>query len=134
MAPLTRMRAGRPGDVPRALNVEYYSQRATPGGLIIAEGSPISEAAKGMPATPGIYSSNQVIGWKKVTDAVHAVGGRIFLQLWHVGRISHSSHQPGAALPVAPSALPLTEMLSQQRLSGCRSKRLERSQHQRSRA
>ncbi|MCA6098408.1 alkene reductase [Bradyrhizobium sp. WSM 4400] len=105
MAPLTRMRAGRPGDIPRALNVEYYSQRATPGGLIIAEGSPISEAAKGMPATPGIYSSNQVIGWRTVTDAVHAVGGRIFLQLWHVGRISHSSHQPGAALPVAPSAI-----------------------------
>lgn len=105
MAPLTRMRAGQPGDVPRALNVEYYSQRATAGGLIVAEGSPISETAKGMPATPGIYSPEQVKGWKAVTDAVHEAGGLIFLQLWHVGRISHSSHQPGGALPVAPSAI-----------------------------
>lgn len=105
MAPLTRMRAGTPGDIPRALNVEYYRQRSTPGGLIIAEGSPISETAKGMPATPGIYSAEQVQGWKAVTDAVHGAGGLVFLQLWHVGRISHSSHQPGRALPVAPSAI-----------------------------
>lgn len=105
MAPLTRMRAGQPGDVPRALNVEYCRQRATAGGLIIAEGSPISETAKGMPATPGIYSPEQVLGWKAVTDAVRDAGGVIFLQLWHVGRISHSSHQPGGAPPVAPSAI-----------------------------
>lgn len=105
MAPLTRMRAG-PGDVPRALNVEYYRQRATPGGLIITEGSPISTSAKGMPATPGIHSPEQVEGWKAVIDAVHEAGGVIFLQLWHVGRISHSSHQPGGRPPVAPSAIP----------------------------
>jgi N-ethylmaleimide reductase len=105
MAPLTRMRAGQPGDVPRALNAEYYRQRATPVGLIIAEGTPISESAKGMPATPGIYSPEQVKGWKAVTDAVHEASGLIFLQLWHVGRISHSSHQPHGALPVAPSAI-----------------------------
>lgn len=105
MAPLTRMRAGEPGDVPHALNVKYYRQRATPGGLIIAEGSPISPSAKGMPATPGIYSPEQVQGWTAVTDAVHQAGALIFLQLWHVGRISHSSHQPHGALPVAPSAI-----------------------------
>ena len=104
MAPLTRMRAG-PGDVPRPLNVEYYRQRATPGGLIISEASPISENAKGMPATPGIYSQAQVEGWRAISDAVHGAGGLMFLQLWHVGRISHSSHQPGGALPVAPSAI-----------------------------
>ena len=105
MAPLTRMRAGQPGDVPGALAVEYYRQRATPGGLLIAEGSPISATANGMPATPGIYSPEQVQGWAAVTDAVHDAGGLIFLQLWHVGRISHSSHQPGGARPVAPSAI-----------------------------
>jgi N-ethylmaleimide reductase len=104
MAPLTRMRAG-PGDVPRALNAEYYGQRATAGGLLIAEAAPISATAKGMPATPGIYSEAQVQGWRAVTDAVHAAGGLIFLQLWHVGRISHSSHQPQGGLPVAPSAI-----------------------------
>lgn len=105
MAPLTRMRAGQPEDVPGALSVEYYHQRATAGGLIIAEGSPIAASAKGMPATPGIYADAQMRGWRAVTDAVHDAGGLIFLQLWHVGRISHSSHQPGGALPVAPSAI-----------------------------
>lgn len=107
MAPLTRMRAG-PGDVPRALNAEYYRQRATRGGLIIAEASPISESAKGMPLTPGIHTRAQIQGWKVITDAVHEAGGVIFLQLWHVGRISHSSHQPDGKLPVAPSAIPAT--------------------------
>ncbi len=105
MAPLTRMRATRPGDVPSALNALYYGQRASRGGLIIAEGSQISRSAQGMPATPGIYSAEQIAGWKAVTHAVHAKGGIIFLQLWHVGRISHSSHQPGGGLPVAPSAV-----------------------------
>ncbi|MFG1396320.1 alkene reductase [Roseixanthobacter pseudopolyaromaticivorans] len=104
MPPLTRMRAG-PGGVPRALNVEYYAQRATKGGLIIGEGSQISPMGQGMPGTPGIYSPEQIAGWKRVTDAVHAKGGLMFLQLWHVGRISHSSHLPGGALPVAPSAI-----------------------------
>lgn len=106
MAPLTRMRAGQPGNVPRALNTEYYAQRATPGGLIIAEASQISASGQGYPATPGIYSDEQVAGWKDVTSAVQAKGGLIFLQLWHVGRISHSSFQPAGAMPVAPSAIP----------------------------
>jgi len=105
MAPLTRMRAGRPGNVPTALNAEYYAQRASRGGLIIAEGAPISPDAQGMPATPGIYSSEQIAGWGAVTKAVHAKGGLIFLQLWHTGRISHSSHQPNGAPPIAPSAI-----------------------------
>ena len=105
MAPLTRMRASQPGNVPSALNAEYYAQRATEGGLIISEGSQISLAGQGMPATPGIHTAEQITGWKAVTDAVHCKGGKIFLQLWHVGRISHSSHQPGGALPIAPSAI-----------------------------
>ncbi|WP_407158764.1 alkene reductase [Bradyrhizobium sp. STM 3557] len=105
MAPLTRMRA-EPGTLaPRALNAEYYAQRATPGGLIIAEASPVLSTGFGNPNVPGIYSEAQVAGWKRVTDAVHAKGGIIFLQLWHVGRVSHSSFQPGGALPVAPSAI-----------------------------
>ena len=104
MAPLTRMRSKQPGLVPWALNATYYAQRAT-AGLIISEASQISQQGQGYPATPGIYSSEQVAGWKQVTDAVHAKNGRIYLQLWHVGRISHSSLQPGQALPVAPSAL-----------------------------
>lgn len=105
MAPLTRMRAGQPGNIPVALNATYYGQRATPGGLIIAEATQISPEGQGYPATPGIYSPEQVFGWQLVTDAVHQKGGLIFLQLWHVGRISHSSLQPGGKLPVAPSAI-----------------------------
>lgn len=104
MAPLTRMRAAQPGNVPHALNVEYYRQRASQGGLIITEGAQISPTGQGMPATPGIHSQAQVEGWKAITQAVHDKGGRIFLQLWHVGRISHSSLL-GGALPVAPSAI-----------------------------
>ena len=105
MAPLTRMRASRPGNVPNALNALYYTQRATEGGLIIAEASQVAPEGQGMPATPGIHTDEQRDGWKLVTDGVHAKGGRIFLQLWHVGRISHSSHQPGGLAPVAPSAI-----------------------------
>ena len=108
MAPLTRMRAERSSFAPRALNAEYYGQRATPGGLIIAEASPVMATGRGNPATPGIYSDQQTRGWRGVVDAVHAKGGVIFLQLWHVGRVSHSSFQPGGALPVAPSAVPIT--------------------------
>jgi N-ethylmaleimide reductase len=107
MAPLTRMRAERASFAPRPLNAEYYRQRATPGGLIIAEASPVMATGRGNPATPGIYSDEQVRGWRGVVDAVHARGGVIFLQLWHVGRVSHSSFQPGGALPVAPSAVPI---------------------------
>jgi N-ethylmaleimide reductase len=108
MAPLTRMRAERSSFAPRALNAEYYGQRATPGGLIIAEASPVMPAGRGNPATPGIYSDAQIRGWCGVVDAVHAKGGLIFLQLWHVGRVSHSSFQPGGGPPVAPSAVPIT--------------------------
>jgi N-ethylmaleimide reductase len=107
MAPLTRMRAERSSFAPRALNAQYYGQRATPGGLIIAEASPVVATGRGNPATPGIYSDDQIRGWRGVVDTVHAKGGVIFLQLWHVGRVSHSSFQPGGALPVAPSAVPI---------------------------
>jgi N-ethylmaleimide reductase len=106
MAPLTRMRADRETFAPRPLNAEYYAQRATPGGLIIAEASPVLPGGRGSPATPGIYSDAQVAGWRSVVDAVHGRGGLIFLQLWHVGRVSHSSFH-GGALPVAPSAVPI---------------------------
>ena len=103
MAPLTRNRAGE-GGVPHDLNVTYYAQRAT-AGLIVTEATPISDMAHGYPALPGIYNDTQVAGWKKITDAVHAKGGKIVLQLWHVGRISHPSLLPNGALPVAPSAI-----------------------------
>jgi N-ethylmaleimide reductase len=103
MAPLTRNRAGE-GNVPVALNVEYYRQRAS-AGLIITEASQISPQGVGYPATPGIHSDAQVAGWRKVTEAVHERGGHIFIQLWHVGRISHPSMQPDNAQPVAPSAI-----------------------------
>jgi N-ethylmaleimide reductase len=103
MAPLTRNRAGE-GGVPHDLNVTYYAQRAT-AGLIVTEATPISDMAHGYPALPGIYTDAQTAGWKKVVDAVHAKGGKIVLQLWHVGRISHPSLLPNGALPVAPSAI-----------------------------
>src|SRR3954447_440749 len=107
MAPLTRMRAERPSLAPRPLNADYYAQRATPGGLIIAEASPVMPAGHGNPGVSGIYSEAQVDGWRGVVEAVHARGGLIFLQLWHVGRVSHSSFQPGGALPVSASAVPI---------------------------
>lgn len=103
VAPMTRNRAGA-GNAPQPLNVEYYVQRAS-AGLIITEGSQVAAEAVGYPATPGIHSAEQVAGWKKITDAVHAQDGRIFLQLWHCGRISHPSLLPGGMLPVAPSAI-----------------------------
>ena len=103
MAPLTRNRAGE-GGVPQDLNVTYYEQRAT-AGLIITEATPISPMAHGYPALPGIYTDAQIAGWKKVTDAVHAQGGKIVIQLWHVGRISHPSLLPNQSQPVAPSAI-----------------------------
>ncbi len=109
MAPLTRMRAERPSLAPRPLNADYYAQRATEGGLIIAEASPVTATGFGNPGVPGIYTEQQVAGWRKVVDAVHAKGAFIFLQLWHVGRVSHSSFQPGGALPVAPSAVAIPE-------------------------
>ena len=103
MAPMTRNRAGE-GNVPGALNVLYYQQRAS-AGLIITEGSQISRQGVGYPATPGIHTDEQVEGWKRVTSAVHEKAGHIFLQLWHVGRISHPSLQPNGQVPVAPSAI-----------------------------
>jgi N-ethylmaleimide reductase len=103
MAPMTRNRAGR-GNAPGPLNATYYAQR-TSAGLIISEATQISPQGVGYPGTPGIHSAEQVAGWKSVTDAVHAAGGRMFLQLWHVGRISHPSLQLDGAVPVAPSAI-----------------------------
>lgn len=103
MAPLTRNRAGE-GNVPQAMNVEYYRQRAS-AGLIISEATQISPQGVGYPNTPGIHSTQQIEAWQDVVRAVHDRGGRIVLQLWHVGRISHPSLQPGGADPVAPSAI-----------------------------
>ena len=105
MAPMTRNRAG-PGNVPQLLNVEYYRQRAS-AGIIITEATQISPHGLGYPGTPGIHDAEQVTGWLAVTEAVHKAGGRIVLQLWHVGRASHSSLLPDRALPVAPSAIPI---------------------------
>lgn len=102
MAPLTRCRAA-PGRVPTALMAEYYAQRAS-AGLILSEATSVTPMGVGYPDTPGIWSSEQVEGWKLVTQAVHAAGGRIFMQLWHVGRVSDPEHL-GGELPVAPSAL-----------------------------
>ena len=103
MAPLTRSRATE-GDVPSEMAILYYAQRAS-AGLIIAEATQISPQGKGYVFTPGIYNETQVDAWKKITEAVHAKDGRIYLQLWHVGRISHPSIQPNNELPVAPSAI-----------------------------
>ncbi|MGD0303028.1 MAG: alkene reductase [Bryobacteraceae bacterium] len=103
MSPMTRCRAGN-GNVPGAMNATYYEQRAS-AGLIVTEATQISLQGVGYPNTPGIHSAEQVEGWKLVTNAVHAAGGHIFLQLWHVGRISHPSLQPDGVLPVAPSAV-----------------------------
>jgi N-ethylmaleimide reductase len=103
MAPLTRNRALREGDVPAPLAVDYYRQRAG-DGLIISEGTQIGATGQGYIWTPGIYSAAQIDGWRKVTDAVHAAGGTIVAQIWHVGRVSHVSLQPGGAAPVGPSA------------------------------
>lgn len=103
MAPLTRNRAGA-GLVPSELAATYYGQRAS-AGLLITEATQVSPQAQGYQDTPGIYTQAQIDGWRKVTDEVHARGGRIFVQLWHVGRISHVDLQPGGAAPVAPSAI-----------------------------
>jgi N-ethylmaleimide reductase len=103
MAPLTRSRAG-PGNVPTLLNALYYAQRAS-AGLIIAEATQIAPEGQGYISTPGIHSKEQIENWRCVTKAVHVAGGHVVLQLWHVGRISHPSFQPGGVLPVAPSAI-----------------------------
>ena len=104
MAPLTRSRSKQPGDIPWELNATYYSQRAS-AGLIFSEATQVSPQGKGYAFTPGIHSDAQVKGWQKVTSAVHDSGGRIYLQLWHVGRISRPELQPDGQQPVAPSAI-----------------------------
>ena len=102
MAPLTRNRS--PQAVPQAITATYYAQRAT-AGLIITEATAISHQGQGYSDVPGLYGDDQLAGWSKVTHAVHAKGGKIVCQLWHVGRISHNSLQPGGQAPVAPSAI-----------------------------
>jgi len=102
MAPLTRNRA--PEAVPTALMASYYQQRAS-AGLLISEATAISQQGQGYADVPGLYAPEQIAGWKRVTDAVHARGGKIVTQLWHVGRVSHTSLQPGGGAPVAPSAI-----------------------------
>jgi N-ethylmaleimide reductase len=105
MAPLTRSRAGQPGNVPTPLMACYYEQRASSGGLLISEATQVSMQGQGYAWTPGIHSREQVEGWRRVSDAVHEAGGFMFMQLWHVGRISHPALQPDRMLPVAPSAI-----------------------------
>ncbi len=102
MAPLTRNRA--PGAVPAAMTAIYYAQRAS-AGLLITEATAITQQGQGYADVPGLYAPEQIAGWKRVTAAVHAAGGKIVTQLWHVGRISHTSLQPGGGAPVAPSAI-----------------------------
>ena len=102
MAPLTRNRS--PGAVPNDLNMTYYEQRAT-AGLLITEGTPITQQGQGYAQVPGLYTPEAIAGWRNVTDAVHAAGGHIVAQIWHVGRISHTSLQPNGGKPVAPSAI-----------------------------
>ncbi|AAM85524.1 flavin oxidoreductase / NADH oxidase family protein [Yersinia pestis 1045] len=104
MAPLTRLRSIEPGDIPTPLMAEYYRQRAS-AGLIITEATQISFQAKGYAGAPGLHTQEQLNAWKKVTQGVHNEGGHIAVQLWHVGRISHNSLQPGQQAPVAPSAI-----------------------------
>jgi N-ethylmaleimide reductase len=104
MAPLTRSRSRQPGNIPSPLNAAYYVQRAS-AGLIISEATQVSMQGQGYAWTPGIHSREQVEGWRLVTAAVHAAGGLMFAQLWHVGRISHPTLQPDCMLPVAPSAI-----------------------------
>jgi len=104
MAPLTRCRSSQPGDIPNDLNAEYYKQRAS-AALIISEATQISPQGKGYAFTPGIHSTEQIQGWMKITDAVHSKNSHMFIQLWHVGRVSHSAIQIDNSLPVAPSAI-----------------------------
>lgn len=106
MAPLTRSRAGQPGNVPTDLNVEYYRQRAS-AALIVSEATQISQQGQGYAWTPGIHTEQQIEGWRAVSNAVHEEGGHMFLQLWHVGRVSHPVFQPNGSLPVAPTAMPV---------------------------
>jgi N-ethylmaleimide reductase len=105
MAPLTRSRSQQPGDIPGDLMLEYYTQRASDGGFIISEATPVSITARGWLGAPGLYTDEQVEGWKKITAAVHAKGGKMFSQLWHTGRSSHVEMTGGPA-PVSASVDP----------------------------
>jgi N-ethylmaleimide reductase len=105
LAPLTRMRADMPGNIPGDLMATYYGQRASEGGLMISEATFISPTGNGGYASPGIFTDAQVVGWRKVVDVVHAKGAKILLQLWHVGRQSHIELQPNGQAPIAPSAI-----------------------------
>ncbi|GBR55358.1 NADH:flavin oxidoreductase [Neokomagataea thailandica NBRC 106555] len=105
LPPLTRSRSSQPGNIPNDLMATYYSQRSS-AGFMVTEGTQIEPRGQGYAWTPGIYSPEQIVGWRKITDAVHEKKGTIFLQLWHVGRVSHASLQPGGAAPIAPSAIP----------------------------
>lgn len=109
LPPLTRSRSSQPGNIPNAVMATYYQQRAS-AGFMVTEGIQIEPRGQGYAWTPGIHSPEQVEGWKAVTQAVHAEGGVIFAQLWHVGRVSHTSLQPGGEQPVAPSAIPATNV------------------------
>jgi len=106
LAPMTRCRALN--EIPNEALVEYYTQRSTPGGFLITEGTLISSTAAGFPHCPGIYTKEQVEAWKKVVDAVHAKGAIIFCQLWHVGRASHQVYQPGGAAPISSTSKPIS--------------------------
>ena len=104
LPPLTRSRSSQPGNIPNDLMADYYRQRAG-AGFMVTEGTQIEPRGQGYAWTPGMHSPEQVEGWRKITAAVHAEGSIIFAQLWHVGRVSHNSLQPGGAAPVAPSAI-----------------------------
>lgn len=104
LPPLTRSRSSQPGNIPNDLMATYYRQR-TGAGFMVTEGTQIEPRGQGYAWTPGIHSTEQIEGWRKITDAVHAEGGVIFAQLWHVGRVSHTSLQPGGEAPVAPPAI-----------------------------
>ena len=105
LAPLTRMRADLPGNVPSDLMATYYGQRASQGGLMITEATYISPTANGGYASPGIATDAQLAGWRKIVDAIHAKGAKVYLQLWHAGRQSHVDLQPNGQAPIAPSAI-----------------------------
>lgn len=105
--PLTRCRSSQPGNVPNELMATYYAQRSS-AGFLVTEGTQIEARGQGYAWTPGIFTAEQISGWKKITDAVHAKNGIIFSQLWHVGRVSHTSLQPNGDAPIAPSAIPAT--------------------------
>ncbi|WP_316157679.1 alkene reductase [Cupriavidus sp. BIC8F] len=109
LPPLTRSRSSQPGNIPNELMATYYRQRAG-AGFMVTEGTQIEPRGQGYAWTPGIHSAEQIEGWRKVTDAVHEEGGIIFAQLWHVGRVSHTSLQPGGGAPVAPSAIPAQQV------------------------